>query len=35
MLSWSRVDLESKRVSLIYGKRDKLEEQVYDLRKKK
>ena len=33
MLSWSRVDLESRRVSWRYGKRNKLEEQVYDLKK--
>ncbi len=33
MLSWSRVDLESKGVSWRYGKRNKLEEQVYDLKK--
>ncbi|KAF3488782.1 hypothetical protein F2Q69_00055911 [Brassica cretica] len=31
--SWSRVDLESKRVSWRYGKKNKLEEQVYDLKK--
>ena len=34
MLSWSRVDLESKRVSWRYGKRNKLEEQVYDLKER-
>jgi len=33
VLSWSHVDLESKRVSWRYGKRNKLEEQVYDLKK--
>ena len=35
MLSWSRVDLESKGVSWRYGKRNKLEEQVYVLKKEK
>ena len=35
MLSWNRVDLKSKRVSWRYGKRNKLEEQVYDLTKEK
>ena len=33
MLSWSRVDLESKGVSCRDGKNNKLEEQVYDLKK--
>ncbi|CAN7076126.1 unnamed protein product [Brassica oleracea var. botrytis] len=33
MLSWSRGDLESKRVSWRKGKRNKLGEQVYDLKK--
>ena len=32
MLSWSREDLESKRVSWRQGKRNKLDEQVYDLK---
>ncbi|KAF3503666.1 hypothetical protein F2Q69_00044316 [Brassica cretica] len=32
VLSWSCVDLESKRVTWRYGKRNKLEEQVYDLK---
>ncbi|KAF3516632.1 hypothetical protein DY000_02058935 [Brassica cretica] len=33
VLSWSRVDLESKRVSWRKGKRNKLGSQVYDLKK--
>ena len=33
MLSWSRVHLESKEVSWRYGKKNKLEQQVYDLKK--
>ncbi|KAF3554920.1 hypothetical protein F2Q69_00016875 [Brassica cretica] len=33
MLSWSRVDLESNGVSWRYGKKNKLEEQVNDLKK--
>ena len=32
MLSWSRVDLESKIIFWRKGKKSKLEEQLYDLR---